>query len=356
MSIISYPMAGLFEGFIKDSQKGRRLKQDGKKLKKDSVVNYGYCLKLLQLFDTHRGTPVSIRPQPKYSKSQMLAEKKYWKKFYTEFTAFLYKQGCYDNYVGSVIKCLRTFFNYLETEKLLPIGRFHKDFFVVQQEIPIITLMPEQLQFLIYNEAFENSLPPHLQRTKDIFVVGCTVALRYNDLVAIGWHNIETKNGQSYLSVQSQKTDTTTRVMLPPYVQGILEKYIPYKKRRKTIFEPISLHRFNHNLRQLVEKAGYTEPVGKARSKQGVAHQQLHPKTKKPYRFCDLVSSHIMRRTAVTTMLMHGVPEFVVKKISGHASNSKAFYRYVNLAQSFMDREVEKHFEKMGNGQFPKNL
>ncbi|MEO7312711.1 MAG: tyrosine-type recombinase/integrase [Chitinophagaceae bacterium] len=348
MSIQSYPIASLFGNFIKDSQKGRRLKQDGKKLKKDSVVNYAYCLKLLQLFDVHRGEPVSIRPLAKYSKTQLMSEKKYWKKFYNEFTAFLYKQDCFDNYVGSVIKCLRTFFNWLETDRMMPVGRFHKDFFVVQQEVPIITLMPEQLRFLIYDPAFEACLPAHLQRTKDIMVIGCTVALRYSDLVGIGWHNIETKNGQLYLSVQSKKTETVTRVPLPPYVLSILEKYTLYKKHRKTIFEPISLHRFNLNLRAIVEKAGYTEPVGKSRSKQGVAHQQLHPKTKKPYRFCDLVSSHIMRRTAVTTMLMHGVPEFVVKKISGHASNSKAFYRYVNLAQSFMDSEVARHFEKMG--------
>ncbi len=348
MNQLSYELSKLFQVFIKDSQKGRRLKQDGKKLKSDSVLNYGYCLKLLQLFDTHRGTPVSIRPHPKYAKRLLSAEKKYWKKFYTEFTAFLYKQDCYDNYVGSVIKCLRSFFNYLEQEKLLPVGRFHKDFFVVQQEIPVISLMPDQLHFLIHDKAFENNLPPHLKRAKDIFVMGCTVALRYNDLVGIGWHNIETKSGQSYLSVKSQKTDTITRIGLPPYIQSILQNYLHYKKRRKTIFEPISLHRFNMNIRTIIEKAGYTEVVGKSRSKQGVAHQLLHPKTKKPYRFCDLVSSHVMRRTAVTTMLMNGVPEVVVKKISGHASNSKAFYRYVNLAQSFMDKEMGKHFEKMG--------
>ena len=51
-----------------------------------------------------------------------------------------------------------------------------------------------------------------------------------------------------------------------------------------------------------------------------------------------------MRRTAITTMLMLGMAEHVVKKISGHAANTKAFYRYVNLVQSYLDHEVDKVF------------
>jgi len=51
-----------------------------------------------------------------------------------------------------------------------------------------------------------------------------------------------------------------------------------------------------------------------------------------------------MRRTAITTMLSLGVPEAVVRKISGHAPGSKEFYRYVQWAQSYQDAETEKMF------------
>ena len=60
-----------------------------------------------------------------------------------------------------------------------------------------------------------------------------------------------------------------------------------------------------------------------------------------------MVSSHIMRKTAITTMLMLGMPENFVKKISGHAPNSKAFHRYVNFVQSYMDKEIDKVHEKL---------
>jgi hypothetical protein len=54
-----------------------------------------------------------------------------------------------------------------------------------------------------------------------------------------------------------------------------------------------------------------------------------------------------MRRTAITTMLMLGMKEHVLRKISGHADNSKSFYRNVNLVQSYMDNEMDEVFGKL---------
>jgi integrase len=48
-------------------------------------------------------------------------------------------------------------------------------------------------------------------------------------------------------------------------------------------------------------------------------------------RFCDLMSSHMMRRTAITTMLILGMPEHMVRNVSGHTDNSGSFYRYVQI-------------------------
>ncbi len=59
----------------------------------------------------------------------------------------------------------------------------------------IITLTPEQLQFLIHDKLFEQALPDYLQKTKDIFVFGCTVALRVSDLMQLKPRNFEKTNG-----------------------------------------------------------------------------------------------------------------------------------------------------------------
>jgi hypothetical protein len=49
-----------------------------------------------------------------------------------------------------------------------------------------------------------------------------------------------------------------------------------------------------------------------------------------------------MRRTGITVLLMLGMPEYLVRKISGHSAHSKSFFRYVNFAQSYITDEISK--------------
>jgi hypothetical protein len=52
-------------------------------------------------------------------------------------------------------------------------------------------------------------------------------------------------------------------------------------------------------------------------------------------------------KDAVSTMLMLGMPESAVRKISGHAANSSAFYRYVNYVQAYLDQGIDKVHAKL---------
>jgi hypothetical protein len=54
-----------------------------------------------------------------------------------------------------------------------------------------------------------------------------------------------------------------------------------------------------------------------------------------------------MRRTTITLLLMSGMPEYMVRKISGHAPNSVEFFKYVKYSQSFMDEQTDTAFKKI---------
>lgn len=56
-----------------------------------------------------------------------------------------------------------------------------------------------------------------------------------------------------------------------------------------------------------------------------------------------------MCNTAILTNLALGMPEHIVRKISGHAANSKEFFRYVKMAQNVIDQEADKVFEQIRN-------
>lgn len=204
-----------------------------------------------------------------------------------------------------------------------------------------------QLQFLINNRHFEAGLIKPLQKAKDIFVFGSTVALRVSDLFAIKFSDIECMGTYYYLPVKTIKTGTHVRIKLPTYAVEIIEKFRSNARGRKTVFPPVPRTRFNNQLKAIAEMAGWINYTGRMRTKRGIPVKSKGKANKDLYRFCDLVSSHTMRRTAITTMLMLGMKEHVVRKISGHADNSKSFYRYVNLVQSYMDNEMDEVFGKL---------
>lgn len=345
--INEYSLIPLLNEYIRSVKKGKILHSSGKKLSAGSVENYKFLLNLLQLFETKKQFDLRIRVIGD-SKTKFEAEKKYWRNFYIKFTNFLYDDlNHYDNYVCAISKLMKAFFNYLKTEKGLNIGDFHKKFKAPKEEIEIVILNPERLNYLITSKEFEKTLNTELKKVKDIFVLGCTVGLRYSDLIHLKPGNLEYIGSNVYLKVNSKKTQTLTRIKLPEYAKEILGNYSQSPKGILPYYNKATL---NKKIKELIELAGWTEPTLKTRSKRGLPILQYkNPKAKTLYRFCDLVTTHTMRRTAITTMLSFGMNEQAVRKISGHAAGSKEFYRYVSLAQTFMDNELDTVHQKLVN-------
>lgn len=337
--IMEYPLLPLLRKFIQEAKKGKYLQKNGKKIKSGSIQNYHYLELLLVRFSEEKEFQLRLKNINGLTKKQFEDEKKYWKTFYLSFTDYMYDVlGHYDNYVGRTIKLLRSFFNYLITEKDLSIGSFYKHFYAPSEDVEIIVLSAERLNYLIDNQALEQSLNGELLKVKDIFVFGCAVALRFSDLMALRKANLELINDRVYLKVRSRKTQTFTRVKLPEYAQKIIRKYAPfYKDQLLPVFNKAYM---NKKIKLVMEHYGFTEPVERSRQRRGIP-QSLLKKDRKPYRFCDAVTTHTMRRSAITTMLSLGMNEQAVRQISGHATNSKEFYRYVSLAQTYIDNEID---------------
>ncbi|WP_438422966.1 tyrosine-type recombinase/integrase [Aquimarina macrocephali] len=336
----------LFKQFIRDSETGKRLKKNGNRITAGTIDNYRYVLHNLIEFSSSCDFDLRVCDAQKLTKREFESEKNYWKKFYRKFSDFMYKKGCYDNYVGSNMKQIRTFFNYLKNEKHFNTGDFHKLLYVRKEEIDILVISPEQLKFLIHNKEFETILTPPEKRIKDIFVFGCTTGLRFSDIFLLTTKNFEIQNGDWYLKVKSKKTKAYSSIKLPGYAVKIYQKY-KSKSAKITLFTPIALYTFNKTLKSIGEKANFTAPIELSRERQGKTYTVYKNTQKKPERFCDKMSSHMMRRTAITTLLILGMPEHLVRTISGHSANSNSFYRYVHFAQSYVDKEIEKIHNKL---------
>jgi integrase len=232
---------------------------------------------------------------------------------------------------------------HLEMEKHIPVGPFYKQFSAPREEISILTLSPDRLQFLIFNQDFYENLPSNLQQSLDRLLIGCATALRFSDLNNLKCGNLEYYDKSWFVANNSQKTSTITKVKLPEFLNAVVRRN--YSRARKApLFPKIALINFNKHLKQIFELAGWTEAVDKIRLKNGKekAIRKKGLTSTQSYRFCDLASSHIMRRSAITNMLIMGMPEHMVKMVSGHSKGSRDFYRYINLVQPYLDKEIDK--------------
>lgn len=334
-----------FTQFIRVSQSGRRLTPSGKRITKGTIVNYWYAHKLLAEYEDKEKTKIHIQLLHRASLRMLQREKNYWHRFFIQFSAFLYNEKrCGDHYVANIFKILKTFFNYLQKEKGVVVGNYYKSFRIPAQQATPVVLNPEQLKFLITNKEFETSLNPYLRRAKDIFVFGCTVALRYSDLMGLRKSNIIETGNDCWLSVFTQKTSTEIKVPLPQYALEIVNKY--KRKAGKYVLPRLSSTNLNIQVKKLIKAAGWTHPIPKNTSYRGkmVEHKTKDGETWQFYRH---ITAHTMRRTAITTLLVLGVPETIVRKISGHAPGSKEFYKYVGIAETYLNVEIKKAHEKL---------
>ena len=278
--------------------------------------------------------------------SEMHKARKYWMSFYVRFTDYMYDDlGYYDNYVGHVIKNLKAFLNYVNEDTLIQIGSFHDKFHVPKEEIQIVTLTPAQLNYLIYDKQLHNQLSPNLRIIKDTFVLGCTVAMRFSDLMALSKHNLTVNENRHYLKIQAEKTNVESNIWLPEYAVEILKRY---ESKRKTLLPSFSNAYFNIQLKKLSAFINLSEPMIKVRTKRRrplVIYK--NQKERKHYTMADHITTHTMRRTAITVMLRLGMDEQAVRKVSGHSAGSKEFYKYVSFSQSYLDIQAERTFTKL---------
>jgi hypothetical protein len=234
-----------FKRFIRETEAGIRNKVDGSHIKKSSINTYYMVLSVLVEFEKYSSLQIKMRKAEYLRPSLVIADNRYWDDMYRRLCDFFYDiKRFHDNYTGMMFKCLKAFLFYMKDIKGLISGGAWERYYVKKENIPIVTIMPEQLSFLILDSAFEQSLKPSLKKTKDMFVFGCTAALRFSDLANLRVKDVELSNGKYFLCFRSIKTGTPVRINLPFYALTIYRHYAKLKSPDEKLFPYPALAKF----------------------------------------------------------------------------------------------------------------
>jgi len=232
--------------------------------------------------------------------------------FYDSYTHFLFvHKNMVNNTVGTDIQCLKTFLSNLEKEGIR-VNPEYREFKKHRDTSHMaIALTEEDIQRIKDLELTEKQLI----ETRDLLIIQLHTAQRVSDLMSFKKEQIDFQNN----TIRITQIKTGNKVVLPLTVAAktLFEKYdfrLPVQDKAS----------YNRNLKKLCRLAGLEEQIETVKP-QGHMRQIL---AKPKY---ELVSSHTIRRTAITLLLRKGVlPEYVMK-VSGIKTYS-VFQQYIKLS------------------------
>ncbi len=317
-----------FEKFVADSKSGARANDKGVKLSVNTVKSYQSVLSNLY----------------KFQKMHSLDWDQIDDSFYHKLCDYYWTTlDCYDNHTGKAVKIITTCLNWAYDSGLIPVAVNTKKWKVWKEDIEILVLYPDEIK-LLHKMPTEDQ---KVERTKDTFLMGVFTCLRVENLLGLTEKDLQVLNGEYFIHTIVQKTRKPIRIKLNPVAVAIIEKY---RHQYRTLLPAITSVKFNENLKDMakafkkhldqLKEQGQLDIIGnnwhtdvkRVRTKKGQHHYEFV----KPEKF---ISSHCMRRSGITSFLMLGMTPLEVQEISGHASNSKDFSKYVKLAKQVVEQK-----------------
>lgn len=249
------------------------------------------------------------------------------KMFFNDFVAFLQDLGLSTNTIWHKTVSIKAVMKAANEQELTDNTKY-TSFKNVSEESQAIALSEKELDLLAQ---FDFSNSPRLERTRDLFLIGCWTGLRFSDFTRIKQENIK----DNMLTIQQQKTNEFVTIPLHPVFITIWNKY------NGVLPANISNQKFNDNLKDVCREAGLKERVMKSITKGGKKQTTVYEKWQ-------LVSSHTARRSFATNLYKSGFPSISIMQITGHKTES-SFLKYIKVTKEEHAKMLMMHWQKNGN-------
>jgi integrase len=233
-----------------------------------------------------------------------------------------------NNTVAKNIRVLRTFLNFSKERGYFD-GANQLNIKVKENETEVIFLSYEEVLHL-YNFDLQNQ---SLSQVRDVFVFGCFSGMRYSDIAKLKKSDVS-KDFIKFYITKGGRTTTQT-VPLISQSKAILSKYsdIP----GELALPVISNQKMNDYLKEVAELVGMDEVIT-------IAEKRGNRIVEKEYKKHELITCHVSRKTFITVAMTLGMSESVIKSITGHSKNSKAFSRYYSIVDNVKQSEMNRIF------------
>jgi len=280
------------------------VRKENNKVTKQRIYIYNNTLQLLKNYQKDT--------------KNLVAFERFDEQFSINFRAYLEEEKNYSaNTIQKNFKVIRAVLNNAVAKNYNVNKEFKlRDFMPEGQETFEIALSIEEVEAL---HKFDFSKNKRLEKTRDLFVVGCYTGLRFSDFSRLGKEHLQ----GNFLSIVQEKTKKKNPL---PVIIPILEPVREiFEKYDYNLPNGISNQKMNQYLKEMAEETKLFEDIVTYHKVKGGKKIEIsHP------RFNELVT-HSARRTYCTMSYKIGVPTQSIMKISGHKTE-KSFLRYLKIS------------------------
>ena len=229
--------------------------------------------------------------------------------FYFRLVQKLKERGYSVNYIGSVVKKLKTVMS--EGRKL----KYHdnddyRQFKSPMEDASTVWLTPDEVGRILALKLTDGAE----RKAQDLFALGYYTAMRFSDYSRLSLDNI--RDGKIYLT--QKKTAGAVVIPASPHVVAAL-------KRNGGAAPVLTQEAFNRIIKTLAFKARIFDKVQITKSKGDRHITEFVEKYTQ-------VSSHCCRRSAITALHLAGVPLHQLMMISGHR-DIQSLQRYLRMTR-----------------------
>jgi len=306
-------MNDYISNFILEASRGKRLTAKKTRYRKQSIKNL-------------QGFYVQFQKYQK-SISQTLSYEQITMEFLQDFIKYFTDKGYSQNTISRHIKHLRMLMRSSREEGLHDnIEIDSRRFKVEPVEVERVFLNEEEIQILY---ELNLSKEPVLELIRDVFLIGCYIAQRYND-----YRNIKKKllikleDKSKGIKIFQSKTGKSVLVPLRPEADVLLKKYnynLPYT------YEQL----INTKMQIIGEMAGITEMKKTNEIISGKRITKMVPRYK-------LIKTHTARRSGCTNMYLANIPVNEIMAISGHQT-VQDFLKYIRTTEIQLANKLSSH-------------
>ena len=159
----------------------------------------------------------------------------------------------------------------------------------------------------------------YLEHARNAFCFQCFTGLRYSDISALTWDNIDLEKGE--INITAQKTAKKLSIPLSKYARTILEKY----EGKDKPLHVATNQKMNLYIKEVAFLAEINQPIPLTTYKGRDRIDEVKPKY-------ECIGTHTGKRTFVSNAIMLGVPPLVVMQITGN-SDYKSLKPYIEIAE-----------------------